>query len=1483
MPNIFETADAAANTSTSYTLTTGQIAQGTIATNNEHDWYRVDLAAGQTYTFALVGTGINNLQNPYLRLYAPGGSTIVAQDDSSLQGNNSIVTYTAASSGSYYIDAGSAGTTGTGQYGVSFTAGSRASFDVPMGAGVIDTDLSWSNTPGTGATVTYGYRNTNNGLEGSFFKITAVQKTTIEQILQMFSEVCNLTFSPVNTGAPGSIAYTDSATILFSNYNANDGSGAYAYYPGSTAANAYPGDVWLNTSSGNVSTTSLPIGSYSYSTIAHELGHAVGLSHPGKYNAAPGVSITYGANAQFTQDSEQYSLMSYFDEVNTGATFGSGSSTECETLMLFDILALQNIYGANTATRAGDTVYGFGATAGISAAYNFQTNTSAAVCIWDGAGTDTLNLSGYSQAQVINLNPGTFSNVGGLTANVSIAYNCTIENATGGSGADRFHLSVDNVNNLIIGGTGTDTAHVTYTYGSGYTVSGTSTNFTISGAAGSDSFQGVEFVVFASGLQVSAVDLTANLNVSDVTISDVTITEGNAGTKVATFTVTRTGGVSAFSVNYATANGTATAGSDYLGAAGTVNFGVGENTKTISVTINGDTAVEASETFVVNLSGATGGAVITDTQGAGTITDDDAAPVIGAVGVADLTITEGNAGTQLATFVVTRTGGTAAFTVNYATANGSAAAGSDYAAASGTLSFAAGATSQNVSVTIFGDTAVEPNETFFLNLISLTAGGTLADAQGLATIVDNDSSGDDFRDGFADTTAPLGSVAVNTTATGNLETVGDHDWFAIALTAGQTVTIDLEGIDTLQGTLEDPFLALYGPAGAFIVQNDDGGSGINSQLVYTPTASGTYYIDAGAYDDDGAGTYRVAVTGAVVAAGSVTITDVSISEGNAGTQIATFTVARTGGSAAFAVDFATANNTAFAGSDYVATSGTLNFGAGVNTQTISVTISGDTFVEADETFFVNLSGATNGATIADGQGLGTIIDNDSNPDDFADSWTDLSAPFGAVNVGGAATGSLETTGDRDWFQVSLIAGQLYTINVAGPTLTDPYMYFYNSVGQQLRFDDDSGPGLNPQISYRATATGPYYIAAAAYDDQGAGSYTVSVALADDYAGDASTSGELLPGGTAEGTIETLADKDWFRVQLSAGYTYTFTMLGADSAAGTLVDPFLSLFDSFGKKQLVQDDDSGFGADAQFSFLAKTSGTFYLAATAFNSLYTGSYDVTLTKSPGVTITGTNFAELISASSGVGGVFPTAFADTINGLVGDDDIYGGDGDDTLIGGKGIDWLFGEDGNDIIVATGKDDQYDLFDGGPGTDTLRVSGTAILVQNGFDALGFSIEVWEGNGKAVQGTASGEVFDFSGLISATGIAYVDGLAGNDTLIGTSAGEDLRGGVGDDTLEGRGGNDRLSGAKGNDHFNFGTGFGNDIIVDFTPGLGLGDVMHFQPGTFADFTAVQFAMTTVDGDSDGKADDTRITVDAFNSVTLLNLLGTRFVADDFDLV
>ena len=153
--------------------------------------------------------------------------------------------------------------------------------------------------------------------------------------------------------------------------------------------------------------------------------------------------------------------MSYFDEGNTGANFNGYPATP----MLYDIYAAQQIYGANMTTRTGDTVYGFGSNAG--SVYDFALYPQAAVCIWDAGGNDTINCSNFTQTELINLNAGTFSNIGGLTSNLSIAFGATIENAIGGSGADTIiGNAADNVldgqggNDTMSGGAGNDVYYV---------------------------------------------------------------------------------------------------------------------------------------------------------------------------------------------------------------------------------------------------------------------------------------------------------------------------------------------------------------------------------------------------------------------------------------------------------------------------------------------------------------------------------------------------------------------------------------------------------------------------------------------------------------------------------------------------------------------------------------------------------------------------------------------------------------------------------------------------------------------------------------------------------------------------------------------------------------------------------------------------------------------------------------------------------------
>nr|WP_184492326.1 putative Ig domain-containing protein [Xanthomonas arboricola] len=233
------------------------------------------------------------------------------------------------------------------------------------------------------------------------------------------------------------------------------------------------------------------------------------------------------------------------------------------------------------------------------------------------------------------------------------------------------------------------------------------------------------------------VNITITPNQPTLSINNVSVNEGNAGTTNATFTVSlsQPAGTGGVSFDIATADGTATAGVDYVASSLTgQTIPAGSSSATFTVLVNGDTLSEPNETFFVNVSNVTG-ASVGDGQGQGTIVNDDALP---ALSIDDVSVNEGNSGTTTATFTVSLSAASGqTVSVNYITADGTATAGSDYAARSGTLTFAPGVTAQGVAITVNGDTAVEPNETFSVGL-SGASNASIARATGTGTIVNDD-------------------------------------------------------------------------------------------------------------------------------------------------------------------------------------------------------------------------------------------------------------------------------------------------------------------------------------------------------------------------------------------------------------------------------------------------------------------------------------------------------------------------------------------------------------------------------------------------------------------------------------------------------------------------------------------------------------------------------------------------------------------------
>jgi hypothetical protein len=243
-------------------------------------------------------------------------------------------------------------------------------------------------------------------------------------------------------------------------------------------------------------------------------------------------------------------------------------------------------------------------------------------------------------------------------------------------------------------------------------------------------------------------------------------------------------------------------------------------------------------------------------------------------------------------------------------------------------------------------------------------------------------------------------------------------------------------------------------------------------------------------------------------------------------------------------------------------------------------------------------------------------------DDFANSLTDGTHPFGVLGATGAATGTLERTGDHDWFRVQLVAGTSYVINLQGQhtgagTLQDPYLRVYNSTGGFVAEDDDVGGGnLDSRLTFSPTTTGTYYLDAGAFADSYTGTYRISVnGASDDFANSLSDVahpfGSVSINGSSTGTLETTGDRDWFRVQLVAGTSYMIDLQGQHAGAGTLEDPYLRVHDANGNL-LAESDDIvlGINRDSELTFQAGTTGTYYLEAGAFADNYTGTYRLSI---------------------------------------------------------------------------------------------------------------------------------------------------------------------------------------------------------------------------------------------------------------------------------
>lgn len=350
---------------------------------------------------------------------------------------------------------------------------------------------------GTAVTVTYSFPSQMpTGYTGEdaaeWAAFSAEQQTATRAVFKLLQEQINITFTEV-ADSP-----TDFGVMRFSN-NRQATSSGYALMPNSTG-NDKDADTWIALGYDK----GMDIGGYNWMTLVHEIGHAIGLNHPGNYNAGEAANKdAVGNYLSVNEDAYFNSVMSYRH---------SAQGIQDTWFMPYDMLALRYVYGTK-AFATGDTRY----------TYQDSSGTSANNIIDDG-GVDTLDFSALTTPVVVNMVPGAFSSVGKLAngnaakANLTTSFDAVIENVIGTAGDDLIQgnqanntLTLGAGNDGADGGAGIDTV-VLHSPKSAFALVKTADGYTLRdnvGTDGLDTLIGIERLTFSDGAKL-ALDLGGN-------------------------------------------------------------------------------------------------------------------------------------------------------------------------------------------------------------------------------------------------------------------------------------------------------------------------------------------------------------------------------------------------------------------------------------------------------------------------------------------------------------------------------------------------------------------------------------------------------------------------------------------------------------------------------------------------------------------------------------------------------------------------------------------------------------------------------------------------------------------------------------------------------------------------------------------------------------------------------------------------------------
>ncbi len=981
------------------------------------------------------------------------------------------------------------------------------------------------------------------------------------------------------------------------------------------------------------------------------------------------------------------------------------------------------------------------------------------------AGTDTVN--GDEGNDIIN----------GGEGNDSLSGNLGNDNVNGAGGNDA--IFGNEGNDTLVGGAGNDS------------LDGFTGNDSLLGQAGNDTLLGGGGADIADGGTgndvVDSGDPATVSGIVSVSVNSPTVTEGDAGSVNLVYTLSlSSASFLPITVNATTFDGTATASSDYTPLTQTVTFLPGVLSATVTVPIQGDTTAEVSESVRLVLSNPTN-ALLLNQEGIGTIADNDTVglSLFGITFSGTLySVNQNNA-------VATTIANSSASSVHDISAN---SAGVMFGYSQGgpslfTINTLTGATTTSVTVTGFpaGELNIEGDMAFDT-------------ANNVIYYVSSPQTQNPNLFSINPTTGVLTDIGEIQVGGANLGAANDDvEMDAIAMRTGLIYAVvggDISGTNsnfndslfsidptTAAATLIGP-LGVDVPGGAGSLEYDPSTdtflyvNGITGNLYRVNATSGaaTLLGDTGVVDLTGLALGQAPLQTPV----NVSIADVILPAEGAGNSSSTLNFVLTLSqprATPVTVSFTTVDGTATAGTDYVAASGTVTFTPFSTTQTVSVTVNGDFNFEANEAFFLQLTGA-NGVAISDGSGVATIVNDDAFP--LGDT---LLGNIGNDTIIGGAADDFINAGDGS----DVIFGNGGNDSILGGSGPDTI----NGGAGNDTIDGQGGPDLI---------------------DGGDGDDTFV------WAGGANGNDTVTNSSGADGVLVSLDGSSNVvtigQTAIPVGATFAFLQITSGGATLT-VDTSVS--------QVTVDGGAGDDTITVTDIDHACRGSLVVRGGIGDDVLTANNakigDIRLRMEGGDgndSILGSSGSDTLSGDAGIdrikGGngndlILGGASIDSLNGDAGNDTIIGGDGSDTLVG-DGADTIFGDAGDDSLQG---DQGADLISGGEGDDFARGGdgNDTITGDTGNDSLLGDSALDSISGGDGDDTLDGGRND-DVLNGGNGNDKIRGDHGNDSIVGGAGNDTINGGDGDDIINGQTGDDLLTGADGDDNVNGGEG--KDIIT-----------------------------------------------------------------------